>query len=113
MNSLEFIDEKINWTISMIKYHEERLLKFKGKNKERNFFYIFECQCVNHYKEDLEKYQQIKIELEAWEVIKDEIEVKEVPNYFYPKYYIFLIYKNGEISKEKYETIKKALEVNE
>ena len=110
MNSLEFVNEKINWTISNIKDTEEQLLKFK-RNKERNFFYIFECNCLNHYKEELEKFKQIKTELEAWYSIKSGLIYEKESKHRMSEemrsaYTIYL-------TDDEMESIQKALEVNE
>lgn len=107
MNSLEFIEQEIHF-ISVVKKENEKMLKDNRPEHTKEYIKTL----IKEYEEKLNNLQQIKTELEAWEVVKDEIKVKEVLNYFYPQYRICLRCMNGLINKEQYETIKKALEVN-
>jgi hypothetical protein len=109
MNSLEFVNEKINWAISKIKEYEERLSEFKGR-KERNFYYIVYRDILNNYKEELQALQQIKTELEAWELVKThEFEIDRLDSL--AEYWVVHIWK--PFKPEQINKIKKALEVNE
>ena len=122
MNSLEFVNEKINWTILKIKDHEEHLLTFKG-NKERNVLYIFECQCLNYYKEELEKFKQLKTELESLKIIKEKLVLSvktetatdengvSITGFWLVQGDSQKIYKI--INLGEYETLRNGLEVNE
>jgi hypothetical protein len=107
MTSLEYIRNKIS-------------KKIKTINEKRNF--MANCKIMNipfnsnltyEDEKELEYLRQVESELEAWEVVKDKIIVKEVPNYFYQQYRIFLTYMNGKINSEQYERLKKLLEVEE
>lgn len=98
MTNLEFIENKIKCKENQSIYWSTRIKKEKDPSLKE-----FVTSIVKIYQEELQTLQQIKAELEAWEVIKPRIHhVKEQE--------CFVI--QTIISNKQYETIKKALEVD-
>lgn len=98
MTSLEFIENKIKCKEKQSIYWSTRIEKEKDSSLKE-----FVTSRVKIYQEELQTLRQIKAELEAWEIVKLRIHhVKEQE--------CFVI--QTIISNNQYETIKKALEVN-
>lgn len=101
MNNLEWIDKQILLVKENIQYHKDLL----DESEEE---YVDEIiSTIKLLEPELQTLQQIKTILEAWEIVKkDFILTWESPNDasgYYLKYF-------GDI---EYETIKKALEVED
>lgn len=97
MNSLEFINQEIEYLNNKIKYFKEEPYTSFGRN------------YINYCEEKLEMFQQIKTELEAWEVVKKDDVMS----------HICYCLASGQsinfhrLTEENREIIKKALEVQD
>lgn len=102
MNSLEWINAEITKWQEILESFKEQLIRVKGTRNEETTLNHIEANELK-----LKYLQQIKTILEAWEIVKkDFILTWESPNDasgYYLKYF-------GDI---EYETIKKALEVED
>lgn len=112
MSSLEYIKEKISKKIKTI--NEKR--KFMTNCKIMNI--PFNSELTYEDEKELEYLRQVECELEAWEVVKKRNvkigPVRTSPNFeVYDSIHNEDAPKNCQITKKEYETIVKALEVED
>ena len=108
MNSLEFINEKIE----IRKVDKEAALKiikeYEGIVPVKAY-----KKSVEHDDKEILALQQIKDILEAWEVVKNKcVDMHDIINCSNLEVYNTSLYKEYQLTEKEYQIIKKALEVN-
>ena len=122
MNSLEFINEQIEMMIEYINELKEdidrhqRLLETSGD--PLNAYTIKSTkETINYVQMKIKNFEQIKCELEAWEVVKDKkVDIYQIIHSY--NFNILTISQQNDprcyqLNEQEYETIKKALEVED
>lgn len=112
MNSLEFIEKEIN-TYKQIK--EQAILKIPDEDDEIQLYLL--QKRIDFINERLPILEQIKSELEAWEIAKskevDLYDVIHTTNYKQYKSENENLLKQYFLNQQEFETLKKALDVEE
>lgn len=110
MNSLEFIRKKISKKIKIINEKRNFMINCKNMNIPFNPEITYEDQ------KELEYLRQIECELEAWYVLKPDLEHTE-NELGENEIKLKVFYTDAKVEKddtrEKYYTLKKALEVKD
>lgn len=116
MNSLDWINDRIEVIKKQIKKLKNMIKSYSEKLSDSdNDTQVVSFLCRSEAEDKLQEceyilkiYQQIKTELEAWYVVKPSINLrnnKELKNWVYLSSYNY--------SDEKYNKLKKALEVQD
>lgn len=96
--TIEIVDREIKFLEEQIIKYEIHLFAFPQLNVENR---------LEEMKEDLQTLEQIKCELEAWEVVKKYCKEKSINGI------VFEHIINVSHTKQNYEIVKKALEVED
>lgn len=104
MTNLEFVESRIKFFEEKIKEEEQEFKMMKTEDKHIISYYN---KHIDILKEKKKIFEQIKTELEAWEVVKryvKEISINGI---------VFEHIINVSHTKQNYEVVKKALEVED